>query len=180
MRRLRSILIVVAVLGVSLSAKDLLIVDTSGSVTSHAQEVTEMVRSYLKTHQNVLAFSSKPYFVKSEKDLQFGGSTALSLALDEIEPIGRNFYITIVTDGEPDNNLEAIKAAHKLRKSGVKICAVYVSNNHNVPEVLNAIADKTFSVNQFSKAIYECSAIKDELIGVEAVHKHVDINKYQF
>ena len=179
MRSFRNVLIVVA-LGFPLFAKELLLVDTSGSVASHTTEVTQMVRNYLKTHRNVLAFSSKPYFVKSEKDLEFGGSTALSLALDEIEPIGSNFYITIVTDGEPDNSTKTIKSAQRLKKLGVKICAVYVNNNFNVPDVLSAIADKTFSVNQFSKAIHECSAIKDELIGVEAVHKHVDINKYQF
>ena len=180
MKRVISIVMVMLLMLTQLNAKDLLVVDTSMSVKSKAQEVKNIVHKYLKgSDKNVLAFSSDPYFIKSEDELVFRGSTALSLALKKIQPLGID-YLIIVTDGSPDNPEEAIVMANKLKDSGVTICGVYVSDTLEVPEAFEKITDKTFAVNQFNQAIAHCTDIRQDLIGTEAIHKSVDADKYVF
>lgn len=179
MKKIINITLVILVLLTHVSAKDLLLVDTSGSVQSRKEDVKTIVHKYLKKYDNVLAFASKPYFVKSEDDLSFGGGTALSLALKKVQPLGIDFLV-IVTDGIPDEPEEAIKIAKELRSSGVTICGVYVSENLDVPATFEMIADKTFAVTQFNQAISHCTNIRDDLMGIEAIHKSVDADKYIF
>ncbi len=179
MRRVIKYIAIVLSLLMQLEAKDMLLVDTSGSVESNAQEVKDMVHKYLRTNKNVLAFASKPYFVKDEDDLVFGGGTALSLAFAKVESLGVDFLI-VVTDGIADNSAKAVAMAKKLKNSGVTICGVYVSESLEIPEEFSKIADKTFAVNQFNKAVKHCTDIREDLMGREATHKTVDADKYLF
>lgn len=179
MKRVISIVLVALVMLTQLNARDLLMVDTSGSVESNAKELKNIVRKYLRTSKNVLAFNSKPYFVQSENELSFGGSTALSLALKKVQPLGIDFLI-VLTDGSPDNPEKSIAMARKLRDSGVTICGVYVSDSLEVPKTFELIADKTFAVNQFNDAVTNCTDIRQDLMGTEAISKSVDADKYAF
>ena len=179
MKKIINITLAVLVLWTHLSAKDLLMVDTSGSVKSSKEEVKSIVHRYLKQHDNVLAFASKPYFVKSEDDLSFGGGTELSLALKKIQPLGIDFLV-IVTDGIPNEPEEAIKIAKELKNSGVTICGIYVSDSLDVPQTFEMIADRTFAVTQFNQAITHCTNIREDLMGIEAIHKSVNADKYVF
>jgi nucleoside-triphosphatase THEP1 len=162
------------------NARELLMIDTSGSVSGNAKEVKEIVRKYLKTSGEVLAFASSPYFVKNENELTFGGGTALSLALKKVQSLGVN-YLTIVTDGEANNENESIRIANELKRQGVKICGVYVSNGSAIPKSFKLIADRTYGVSQINKALDVCNdSVKQELIGREAVHKSIQADKYVF
>jgi len=179
MRRVIKCTVLVLSVLMQLQAKDMLLVDTSGSVEPSAQEVKNMVHKYLRTNKNVLAFASKPYFVQEEGDLVFGGGTALSLAFEKVKSMGVDFLI-VVTDGMADNPAKAIAMAKKLKNNGVTICGVYVSENLEIPEEFAKIADKTFAVNQFNQAVKHCTDIREDLMGKEATHKTVDADKYLF
>ena len=179
MKKIIKNMIVVLSILTQLQAKDMLLVDVSGSVKPHAKEVKSMVHKYLKTHTNVLAFASRPYFVKSEDDLEFGGGTALSLALEKVKNLEVDFLI-VVTDGIADEPEKAITVAKTLKSEGIVICGVYVSDSLEVPETFEKIADRTFAVNQFNQAVTHCTNIREDLMGLEATHKSIDADKYLF
>lgn len=179
MKKIIRILLLTLLVWTHLNAKEMLIIDVSGSIEPHAKEVKQMVHQYLENHTMVLAFASKPYFIKNEDELSFEGSTALSLALEKVQSLRMDF-ITIVTDGSPDNVEKSTAMAKKLKDRGTKICAVYVGEGLKVPKVFSVIADKTFAINQFKLAVSRCTEAREQLIGIEAMHKSVNIDKFVF
>ncbi len=180
MRRLSKLLTTLALFSSVVLANDILIVDTSGSLSGHQTEVKKIVQKYLKTSGKVLAFNSVPYFIKSESELNFTGSTALSRALEEVKSEDVDFLI-IVTDGLPDNETKSIKVANELKQRGVKICGVFVSNTSTVSNTFNLIANKTFMVSDVNKALELCNeSVKLELIWEGAIHKSVKADRYVF
>lgn len=161
-------------------AKDLLIVDTSGSLSANEKEVRSVTHKYLQTNQDVLAFADQPYFIKDESELEFGGGTALSLALERVKTLDVD-YLTIISDGVPNNEEEAIRIAKTLKDTGIKICGIYISDTLTVPDTFKIIADRTFAINEIHKALEYCDdSVREELLGTQAQHKVVDGDKYVF
>lgn len=181
MKMLNKYVTTLALLSSVTLANNLLIVDTSGSLSGHEKEVKTIVQKYLKKSGKVLAFSDSPYFIKNEDELNFRGGTALSLALRKVKSENVDF-LTIVTDGMPNNEQASIQIASELKQQGIKICGVYVnSNDSKVPNTFNLIADKTFVIKDINKALELCNdSVRNELLGLEAVHKSVEANKYVF
>ena len=161
-------------------ANNLLVVDTSGSLLGHEKEVQEIVKKYLKKSGKVLAFNSSPYFIKKAEELNFTGGTALSLALEKVKSENVDF-LTIITDGLPNNEAKSIEVANELKQQGIKICGVFVSNDSKVPNTFELIADKTFVIKDINKALELCNdSVKNNLLGLEAIHKSVLADKYVF
>ncbi|WP_428739382.1 hypothetical protein [Sulfurimonas sp.] len=179
MEKITKIFVALAFTASASLADDMLIVDTSGSLANKQKEVRAVVNQYLKKSIKVLAFNSSPYFVKHERELNFNGDTALSLALNKVQTENINF-LTIVTDGLPNDEEESIKVANRLKQQGVKICAVFISDNSEIPKTFNLIADRSFIISDVNKALDTCSdSVKQEL-GYQAIQKTVELDKYTF
>lgn len=165
------------------SAKDLLLVDTSGSMNNFKtkESVVQIVDSYLGIREKVLGFNDTVYEVKETKDLKFNGGTNLAKAFNYIYSLDID-YVVLITDGIPSNKLKALRASKKLKEKGVKVCGVYVSKEDTtIPKILEKISDQLFVTSNLNQIFTLCSnSVKNRLLGKTAVKKSVNINKYDF
>jgi len=179
MNKIINILLLLLVVHSTVAAKDLLLVDVSGSTKSKAQEVRIVVQKYIETGGKVLAFSDNVFEIKHADDLIFNGNTNLSLALEKVKSLNID-YLTIVSDGLPMDEDKSIKIAKELKNSAVTICGIFISDSLVVPTTFKIIANQTYAFSEYSKAIAHCADMKFELMGKQAKQKSVDINKYTF
>lgn len=181
MKRTPKILLVAYLATSILFAKDVFLVDTSGSLNKEdtRKEIKKLVKKYLESSNDVIAFSNKTYSVFHENDLKFKGGTELSKALAKATSYS---FVILLTDGVPDSIALTIKEAKNLKSNGTKICSVFISSNKTaVPNVLKTISDKVFSTNQIEKVLELCnSRVKEKLIGSTALKIQIDEHKYDF
>jgi uncharacterized protein YegL len=147
------------------------------------QEVKGVVAKYIGTSNEIIGFNDTVYMIKNEADLRFGGGTNLSLALKEAQTKQARF-VTILTDGIPNDVSATIQASETLKNNNTVICSVFVSSDSNIeiPDVLKQISDEVFITNEISKVSKLCSSeLKIKLLNAKtAVTKSVDINRYAF
>jgi hypothetical protein len=181
MRWFNKIIIGAIAIGINLSGKELLLIDTSGSMrTDRAMSgVKKIVKEYQLTQQGTIwGFNSDLYTVNSISDLDFTGGTVLSVPLQKAYDEKYKF-ITIVSDGEPLSIHNTKLAAKSLRTNGVKICSVYITADNKVPPILKEMSDAVFSTSDITKVFELCSeTVKSSLLGRSAVKKQ--INNSQF
>lgn len=176
-------IIIICLITSFVNASDLLLIDTSGSMdqSSIKKPIKEMVKSYLKTSNEVFAFNDDVYKVDNENQLEFNGGTVLSNALEHIYSLDIG-YVVLVTDGIPDNENKTLSASKKLKEKDVKICSVYLTNSSgSAPSVLEEISDQLFTTNEIDQVFKLCtSAVKKKLISGLAVQKRVDTHRFDF
>jgi len=183
MKTIAKTIIIICLTTSFINAGDLLLIDSSGSMDRRSikKPIKEMVKSYLNTSNEVLAFNDDVYTVKDKNDLVFKGGTALSKALEHIYSLDIG-YVVLVTDGIPDSETKTLLASKKLREKDVKICSVYLTNSSgSTPTVLEQISNQLFSTNEIDQVFKLCtSAVKKKLISGLAVQKRVDTHKFDF
>ena len=164
-----------------LNAKDLLLVDFSVSLDTYntKKQIKSVVKRYLRTSNDILAFNDKVFPILNSENLKFGGGTALSKGLSRATNYS---YIILLTDGIPNDEKATVKEAERLKKQGSKICSVYITNKKkSIPNVLKTISDKVFATREIKQVFELCnSRIKKELIGKTALKIQINPNKYDF
>ncbi len=147
-------------------AGDLLLLDTSGSLSTPAvqSEIKDIAQHNLDKNQDVLGFSDNVYAVNTVEDVVFGGGTNLSAALSQANALNYD-YVVLVTDGEPNNEMKTLHEANLLKENGVKICSVFISVDNRVPLVLAKISDEIFYTQDIKESLNLCSnAVRDRLL----------------
>lgn len=160
----------------------LVVVDTSGSLDYDVakKEISKIVDSYLKESVPIIAFNSSVYDIKTVNDLNFGGGTDLAEAYEKTLTFPFTKFVITITDGRPNNDNDTLFYAQELKKRGIKLCTIFLSNKEDTPpNVLKKFSDKIFVTNEFSKVRKLCSnQVKNKLLGLDAVKKSFNENQY--
>ncbi len=182
MFKINKIIVITLVLFGSLYANnDVLILDTSGSMsnTKVVATVKRLTQEYLNKGKSIIAFNDTAYAVHSVDDLNFDGGTATSKALKSVNTKQYRFVV-LLTDGDSDNSEATIHEAKLLHEQNVKICSVYLSaSSASIPDVLLKISDQVFQSTNINAAFKMCSGeVRKKLLGIGAVKKTVNPSRF--
>ena len=182
MYKINKIMLTTLILLGSLYAQDdVLLLDTSGSMsnTKVVTTVKKLTQEYLDKGKSIVAFNDTAYTVHSVDDLNFDGGTAMSKALKSVNTKQYRFVV-LLTDGDADNSEATIHEATLLHEQNIKICSVYLSaSSDSIPDVLLKISDQVFQSSNITAAFQMCSGeVKKKLLGIGAVKKTVNPSRF--
>lgn len=160
------VMIIILLLEAVLFARTALMIDVSSSMDTNGnkEKIEQVIKKYRSSHEHdVYTFSNSVTKVDSSYNITFGGGTSISNAIKHISLQKDITLMFLLTDGQPSSKQATLNAFDESKKR-LKICTIFLSNNSTIPQVLDDISSKVFSVYQIDQAFENCERVKYKML----------------